>query len=148
MSAEDPLFELRADGDPAADELLQEAVQQSGRTAAEILAGLRKPTAEMPSWLHDLLDRWAQQGPELPSWSDSRLMAAGQRFFDDYDLAICTALFTASLPSAYAGAQGVVVLTCGTWGNVIRLLPPLTIDEALLVEGLDVLAEATAGVLG
>jgi 4-aminobutyrate aminotransferase/(S)-3-amino-2-methylpropionate transaminase len=45
-------------------------------------------------------------------------------------------------------AQGVVVLTCGTWGNVIRLLPPLTIDDALLIEGLDVLASATEEVLG
>ncbi len=45
-------------------------------------------------------------------------------------------------------AAGVVVLTCGTWGNVIRLLPPLTIGEALLDEGLDVLAEAVTTVLG
>jgi 4-aminobutyrate aminotransferase/(S)-3-amino-2-methylpropionate transaminase len=44
-------------------------------------------------------------------------------------------------------AQGVVVLTCGTWGNVIRLLPPLTIDDACLDEGLDVLAGVTAQVL-
>jgi 4-aminobutyrate aminotransferase/(S)-3-amino-2-methylpropionate transaminase len=41
----------------------------------------------------------------------------------------------------------VVVLTCGTWGNVVRLLPPLTIDDALLGEGLDVLADAVRSVL-
>ena len=35
-----------------------------------------------------------------------------------------------------------IVLTCGTWGNVIRLLPPLTIDEDLLAEGLGVIEEA------
>ena len=40
---------------------------------------------------------------------------------------------------APATRQGVVVLTCGTWSNVIRLLPPLTIGDALLAEGLDVL---------
>jgi 4-aminobutyrate aminotransferase/(S)-3-amino-2-methylpropionate transaminase len=39
-------------------------------------------------------------------------------------------------------AQGVIVLTCGTYGNVIRLLPPLTIPEDLLAEALDVLADA------
>ncbi|PKW19565.1 4-aminobutyrate--2-oxoglutarate transaminase [Saccharopolyspora spinosa] len=39
-------------------------------------------------------------------------------------------------------AQGVVILTCGTYGNVIRLLPPLVIDHALLEEGLAVLEEA------
>jgi 4-aminobutyrate aminotransferase/(S)-3-amino-2-methylpropionate transaminase len=38
--------------------------------------------------------------------------------------------------------EGVVILKAGTYDNVIRLLPPLTIDEALLDEGLDVLADA------
>jgi 4-aminobutyrate aminotransferase/(S)-3-amino-2-methylpropionate transaminase len=41
-----------------------------------------------------------------------------------------------------AHAAGVVILTCGTYGNVIRLLPPLVIPEHLLHEGLDVLDEA------
>ncbi|QUH06365.1 4-aminobutyrate--2-oxoglutarate transaminase [Saccharopolyspora erythraea] len=38
--------------------------------------------------------------------------------------------------------KGVVVLTCGTYGNVIRLLPPLVIGHDLLDEGLRVLHEA------
>lgn len=42
-------------------------------------------------------------------------------------------------------AQGVVVLTCGTYGNIIRFLPPLSIPEELLAEGLDVVADALAG---
>jgi 4-aminobutyrate aminotransferase/(S)-3-amino-2-methylpropionate transaminase len=41
-----------------------------------------------------------------------------------------------------AHAEGVVVLTCGTYGNVIRFLPPLTIPDALLDEGLDVVLQA------
>jgi 4-aminobutyrate aminotransferase/(S)-3-amino-2-methylpropionate transaminase len=41
-------------------------------------------------------------------------------------------------------AQGVIVLTCGTFGNVIRFLPPLSIGDDLLNEGLDVLADALA----
>jgi 4-aminobutyrate aminotransferase/(S)-3-amino-2-methylpropionate transaminase len=41
--------------------------------------------------------------------------------------------------------QGVIVLTAGTYGNVVRLLPPITIDDALLDEGLGVLEEALAG---
>jgi 4-aminobutyrate aminotransferase/(S)-3-amino-2-methylpropionate transaminase len=40
-----------------------------------------------------------------------------------------------------AGAAGVVVLTCGMYGNVIRLLPPLTISDELLTEGLDIIGE-------
>jgi 4-aminobutyrate aminotransferase/(S)-3-amino-2-methylpropionate transaminase len=39
-------------------------------------------------------------------------------------------------------SQGVVVLTCGTHGNVIRLLPPLVIGDELLSDGLDVLSAA------
>jgi 4-aminobutyrate aminotransferase/(S)-3-amino-2-methylpropionate transaminase len=38
--------------------------------------------------------------------------------------------------------EGVLVLTCGTWGNVLRLLPPLVIGEDLLVDALDVLTTA------
>src|ERR1700742_2893761 len=37
-------------------------------------------------------------------------------------------------------AAGVIVLSCGTFGNVLRFLPPLTISDELLNEGLDVLA--------
>jgi 4-aminobutyrate aminotransferase/(S)-3-amino-2-methylpropionate transaminase len=44
--------------------------------------------------------------------------------------------------AAAAHAEGVVVLTCGTFGNVIRLLPPLAISDELLVEGLEVIADA------
>ncbi|SFS12157.1 4-aminobutyrate aminotransferase apoenzyme [Agrococcus baldri] len=46
--------------------------------------------------------------------------------------------------AAAAHAQGVVVLTCGTDGNVIRLLPPLAIGDDLLREGLEVLVDALA----
>jgi len=38
--------------------------------------------------------------------------------------------------------RGVVVLTAGTYGNVVRLLPPINIEEALLEDGLNVLDEA------
>jgi 4-aminobutyrate aminotransferase/(S)-3-amino-2-methylpropionate transaminase len=40
---------------------------------------------------------------------------------------------------AGAHAAGVIVLSCGTYGNVLRFLPPLTISDELLIEGLDVL---------
>ena len=38
--------------------------------------------------------------------------------------------------------QGVVILTSGTFGNVIRLLPPLSISDELLRESLDVISRA------
>ena len=42
--------------------------------------------------------------------------------------------------SVAAQAAGVIVLTCGMFGNIIRLLPPLTISDELLTEGLDILS--------
>jgi 4-aminobutyrate aminotransferase/(S)-3-amino-2-methylpropionate transaminase len=42
-------------------------------------------------------------------------------------------------------AAGLIVLTCGTFSNVLRFLPPLVIGEALLDEGLSILEEAFAG---
>ncbi|MCU1633462.1 MAG: gabT [Micrococcaceae bacterium] len=44
--------------------------------------------------------------------------------------------------------EGVIILTCGTYGNVIRLLPPLVITDALLADGLDVLERAIRTVNG
>jgi 4-aminobutyrate aminotransferase/(S)-3-amino-2-methylpropionate transaminase len=43
-------------------------------------------------------------------------------------------------------AEGVLVLTAGTYGNVLRFLPPLTMPEDLLDEALTVLDKAFAAV--
>ncbi|GAB2910225.1 4-aminobutyrate--2-oxoglutarate transaminase [Streptomyces mayteni] len=48
---------------------------------------------------------------------------------------------TAALAKA-CHSEGLLVLTTGTYGNVLRFLPPLVIGEELLLEGLDVLAGA------
>ncbi|SDE26492.1 4-aminobutyrate aminotransferase / (S)-3-amino-2-methylpropionate transaminase [Mycolicibacterium neoaurum] len=45
---------------------------------------------------------------------------------------------------AAAHAKGVIVLSCGTYGNVLRFLPPLAISDDLLNEALDILTEALA----
>jgi 4-aminobutyrate aminotransferase/(S)-3-amino-2-methylpropionate transaminase len=42
--------------------------------------------------------------------------------------------------------EGLLVLTAGTYGNVLRFLPPLVIGDDLLEEGLEVLEEAVASV--
>jgi 4-aminobutyrate aminotransferase/(S)-3-amino-2-methylpropionate transaminase len=41
-----------------------------------------------------------------------------------------------------AQAAGLLLLTCGTYGNVIRLLPPLVIDDETLDRGLSILESA------
>jgi len=50
----------------------------------------------------------------------------------------------AGAAAAFCHAHGLVVLTCGTFGNVLRFLPPLVIGEDLLEEGLDILENAFA----
>ena len=44
--------------------------------------------------------------------------------------------------SAACHQAGVLTLTCGTYGNVLRFLPPLVIPDHLLDEALDVIEEA------
>ena len=42
--------------------------------------------------------------------------------------------------SAEASKRGLILLTCGTYGNVIRVLVPLTASDAILDEGLAIIA--------
>jgi len=51
---------------------------------------------------------------------------------------------TAAAIAAACHKQGLIVLTCGTFGNVLRFLPPLVIGEDLLEEGLDIIENAFA----
>ncbi|MFI1418996.1 4-aminobutyrate--2-oxoglutarate transaminase [Streptomyces sp. NPDC020731] len=50
---------------------------------------------------------------------------------------------TAALAKA-CHQEGLLVLTCGTYGNVLRFLPPLVIGDDLLGEGLDIIEQAFA----
>jgi len=49
---------------------------------------------------------------------------------------------------AEALKRGVILLSAGTLGNVIRVLVPLTVEDAVLEEGLDVMEEAFKAALG
>ena len=42
----------------------------------------------------------------------------------------------------YCNDRGVIALACGTYGNVIRLLPPLVITDEQIADGLSVIGEA------
>ncbi|MDV8066643.1 4-aminobutyrate--2-oxoglutarate transaminase [Rhodococcus sp. IEGM 1366] len=44
----------------------------------------------------------------------------------------------------YCQARGLLTLTAGTYGNVLRFLPPLSISDDLLAEGLGILRDAIA----
>jgi 4-aminobutyrate aminotransferase-like enzyme len=40
-----------------------------------------------------------------------------------------------------AAQRGLVLVTCGMYGNVIRIMVPLTASDAIVREGLDILGE-------
>ena len=60
--------------------------------------------------------------------------------FEDADQENPATEKTAALQVA-AREKGLLLLTCGPGGNVVRFLPPLTIERETLDEGLDILAE-------
>ena len=41
--------------------------------------------------------------------------------------------------------NGLILLTCGVHGNVIRFLSPLTIQDSVMTEALDILERAIRG---
>lgn len=47
---------------------------------------------------------------------------------------------------AEARERGLLLLSCGSYGNVLRLMVPLTIEQGVLDEGLDILAAAIEAV--
>ncbi|HEX3848660.1 MAG TPA: 4-aminobutyrate--2-oxoglutarate transaminase [Steroidobacteraceae bacterium] len=49
---------------------------------------------------------------------------------------------------ANAEARGLILLSCGTSANVVRLLAPLTIQDGILAEGLDILAASLRAACG
>ncbi|WP_106817873.1 4-aminobutyrate--2-oxoglutarate transaminase [Janibacter massiliensis] len=105
---------------------------------------------------HDLAGRARAIGERLTG----RLTSMAERFPQIGEVRGRGAMIAAELvtdretkepAAALAGAvnkacheRGLVTLTCGTLGNVFRFLPPLTITDELLDEGLDVFEEAFA----
>jgi 4-aminobutyrate aminotransferase/4-aminobutyrate aminotransferase/(S)-3-amino-2-methylpropionate transaminase len=60
--------------------------------------------------------------------------------FDDVEHTIPSVQKATSL-LACARLKGLILLSCGVNGNVIRFLPPLTIEQQVLDDGLDILAQ-------
>lgn len=49
--------------------------------------------------------------------------------------------------AAYCFEKGLILLSCGTYGNVIRLLMPLTIGDEVLAKGLDIIEDGLKKIL-
>jgi 4-aminobutyrate aminotransferase/(S)-3-amino-2-methylpropionate transaminase len=104
------------------------------RIEEQVVAVLRPLAAELPG-LGEVRGRGAMIALEfvVPAAGADGTPAAGAGAPDAK---------AAAAVSAACHAAGVITLTCGTHGNVLRLLPPLTISQELLADGLDVLTSA------
>ncbi|HEY1486241.1 MAG TPA: aminotransferase class III-fold pyridoxal phosphate-dependent enzyme, partial [Micromonosporaceae bacterium] len=82
----------------------------------------------------------AQRHPQIGDVRGRGAMLAIELVTDPETKTPNPALTTAVTKACHAA--GVVTLTAGTFGNVIRFLPPLSIGDDLIKEGIDVLATA------
>jgi len=103
--------------------------------------GLLERAREIGGILRARLESLQQSDPRIGEVRGHGAMIAAE--FVDPETKEPDAALTAAVAKA-AIAEGVIVLTCGTYGNVIRFLPPLSIPDHLLDEGLDVVAAALA----
>ena len=102
-------------------------VDRARRIGTEIDHRLRELSAQFPQ-IGDIRGRGAMMAMELVRPDGSKTP----------DAVLTKAIL------AGCARRGLVALGCGTYGNVIRLLPPLVIEFSLLAEALDILAESVA----
>jgi diaminobutyrate-2-oxoglutarate transaminase len=76
---------------------------------------------------------------------DFELIPRGRGMIQGLACPECPAL--AGLVSAEAYRRGLIIETCGTDDNVLKFLPPLTIEDEQLKRGLDIVAESFHAVL-
>lgn len=105
--ADGPALPRRDAADPPADGAIREALGDgpAGTAMRSAIATLRQLEPTEP-WMR----AWVDEPSALPAWAEPALIERGQQFFVAWDLDIVTALFCASLPFAYAAADGVEVL--------------------------------------
>ncbi len=115
------------------DKIEAEGLLERSRTMGETIHGRMRAMQDRFGSIGDVRGRGAMRAMEL---------VADRGTKEPLDGAVMSALGSAALE------RGLIVLTAGTYGNVLRLLPPVTIDDGLLDEGLDLLEEAVAATAG
>jgi 4-aminobutyrate aminotransferase / (S)-3-amino-2-methylpropionate transaminase / 5-aminovalerate transaminase len=115
------------------DKIEAEGLLERSRAVGETIEERLRAFQERFGAVGDVRGRGAMRAMEL---------VADRATKEPLDAATMAALARSALE------RGVIVLTAGTYGNVVRLLPPVTIEEGLLDEGLDLLEEAFAATAG
>ena len=115
------------------DKIEAEGLLARSRAVGETIDGRLRAFKDRFGAVGDVRGRGAMRAMEL---------VADRATKEPLDAETMTALGRSALE------QGLIVLTAGTYGNVVRLLPPVTIEDGLLDEGLDLLEEALAATTG
>jgi 4-aminobutyrate aminotransferase-like enzyme len=89
---------------------------------------------------------WAQCYPSIGDVRGLGAMVGMELVADRATRAPDKALTGRLLPAALR--RGLILLSAGTYGNVVRVLAPLIAEDALLDEGLDAMEEALAEAVG
>ena len=92
------------------------------------------------------IERLNKLKDQLPNFiGQVRNMGAmiGIEFFENKDAKLPLPKLVKSIVQK-ASENGLLILSCGVNGNVIRLLPPLTIEDETLIKGLDILESVIA----
>ena len=103
---------------------------------------LRGRAKQIEAVLTGRLGELAQRFPQVGEIRGRGAMIA-MELVTDRETKDPAAALTAAINKA-CHERGLVTLTCGTLGNVFRFLPPLSMDDDLLNEGMDILGEAFA----
>jgi 4-aminobutyrate aminotransferase/(S)-3-amino-2-methylpropionate transaminase len=114
------------------DAMERERIPERAARAGERIAARFRSWAECYPPIGDVRGLGAMVGMELVADRASRTP----------DKALTGRLLAAAL------RRGVILLSAGTYGNVVRVLAPLTAADALLDEGLDAMGEALAEAVG
>lgn len=97
---------------------------------------LERRAVMLGDWLKERLISLKERVPDIADVRGPGSMVAVE--FNDPATGQPSAEFAKRVP-AQALERGLILLTCGTYGNVIRLLHPLTTPEAVFAEALDML---------
>jgi 4-aminobutyrate aminotransferase/(S)-3-amino-2-methylpropionate transaminase len=104
----------------------RERIPERARRAGERIAGCFRRWAKSYPCIGDVRGLGAMVGMELVSDSQSRTP----------DKALTGRVLAGAL------RRGLILLSAGTYGNVVRVLAPLTVEDAILDEGLEVMNDA------
>ncbi len=102
---------LRQESDPPADEVVAGYFADLRREdPAQLMHGLVRHQHLPPEERDLVVGRYFAEQPEWPAWAKPDLVTEGEEFFARWGSHVFTALYAASLPTAYAAGKGVQVL--------------------------------------